>query len=153
MNRLDKCALDTITKAEKQRLSDWLATTMLGVVMRKGGLPGLVVLDYDRKPEQNFTSFREYEDWAIGHITNYKKVFHKFLRSDSSTGLIELDFGLLTENSEYQEAMTELEYTLFPFMSSDKHMYNDHMCDAMAQLDSIIGEIINRQVNSLKPLD
>jgi hypothetical protein len=134
-----------LTKEQTKRIMNWLAETLFYTVMRKGGYPGLCCQEYDRKPTHIFRSFKEYKNWALGEILNYKK----FIENHVTKDLI-LDYDAMENDPNATSMEVDLMCTLFPFMDSDKDCSWDDKCDAINVLRCILCEIIDDYLDSMR---
>jgi hypothetical protein len=133
-------------KEQKKRILDWLAKTVFHTVMKKGGHPGVVCDKDDRKPTRVFSSFKEYKEWGLKCILNYKKkLFHNYILSDFT-----LDVEAAYDDDCSIDTEIDLTQELFPFMMSDKDLPQDELCDMVNDLNIILIDIINEQLSTVK---
>jgi hypothetical protein len=137
-------SVECLGKEQKRRILDWLAKTLFHTVMKKGGHPGVVCSQCDREPTQVFSSFKEYKEWALSCILKYKKkLLHNYILSDFT---LDRDAALDSEI----EGFSDLTEELFPFMMSDKHIYQDELLEMVYELDDILIDILDEQLSTVK---
>lgn len=142
----DHDSVECLGKEQKKRILDWLATALFHTVMKKGGHPGVVCSQYDREPTHIFSSFKEYKEWALSCILNYKKkLFHNYILPDFT-----LDEEAAFDAESAIDAECDLTEELFPFMMSDKDICQDELCDMVNDLTNILQDILDEQLSTVK---